>query len=206
MSDLNPVAEHTERQLAVDGRSFWSNGEWVSSTSADGLSRWDGHQWVPQQRTFFQNVPDDPTGIDDRSLAKGSTPAAVKSFSTPTLYEDRHVAVGTRWLGMRTAPAGGWHLIPTRDIQSVAIVPPPKGRQIIFKSSPTTPKPFIAIKDRLGNVLSVNVVKFSTSASSALTSQLPADTNVIGTARKFLEGGGLPGQWGKKFNWFKSID
>jgi hypothetical protein len=86
------------------------------------------------------------------------------------------------------------------------LVPPPKSRQIIFLRSPTTPKPFVAIKDRLGNVLSVNVVKFPTSASSALAPQLPADTYVTESARKFLEGGGLPGQWGRKFNLFKSID
>jgi len=203
---VDSVSEPAEGQLADDGRSFWSNAEWVPSTSSDETTRWDGHQWAPQPRTFFQNIPDDANDIDNRALAKGTTPTAVKGFPTPPLFEDRHIAVGSGWLGMRTAPAGGWHLIRTRDIQSVAIVPPSKGRQIVFLRSPTTPKPFIAIKDRLGGVVSVNVTKFSAPASSALVPQLPVDTNVTGTARKFLEGQGLPGQWGRKFNWFKSIN
>jgi hypothetical protein len=72
---------------------------------------------------------------------------------------------------------------------------------------PTTPKPFIAVQDRLGNVVSVNVIKFSSDASSALTAQLPGDTNVTAAARRFLEGSGLPGQWGRKFNlWKKKVD
>jgi hypothetical protein len=116
-------------QLANDGKSFWSNGVWVSSTSADGTSRWDGHGWVPQQRTFFQNVPDETTDIDDRSMASSSSPATIKSFPTPASYADRHVAVGSGWLGMKNAPGGG--VAPDPDsgypihrIGSAAKVPP----------------------------------------------------------------------------------
>ena len=69
-----------------------------------------------------------------------------------------------------------------RDIQSVAIVPPSSARQVTFLRSPTTPKPFIAIQDRLGNVVSINVIKFPPGASSALTPHLPSDTNVTGAA------------------------
>jgi hypothetical protein len=193
-------------QLADDGRSFWSDGAWVSSTSDDGTSRWDGIGWVPQERTFFRNTIDDTADVDDRSKAVGNVPPRVESFPSKPLYEDRHVAIGADWLGIRTPPVGRWRLIGIRDIQSVAIVPPSRVRQIAFLRSPTTPKPFIAIKDRLGRVVSVNVVKFSLAASTALDSRLPADADVTGAARMFLDGRSLPGQWGKKFNWFKSVD
>jgi hypothetical protein len=71
---------------------------------------------------------------------------------------------------------------------------------------PTTPKPLIAVEDRLGNVVSVNVIKFSSDASSVLTSQLPGDTNVTEAALSFHDGKGLPGQRGRKFNLWKSVD
>jgi hypothetical protein len=122
MAEVNSVSEPAEGQLSDDGRSFWSNGVWASSVSADGESRWDGHGWVPHQRTFFQDVPDEQN-LDDRSMAKGSVPRTVKSLPAPTSYEDHHVAVGSGWVAMRAAPAGGWQLIQTRDIQSVALVP-----------------------------------------------------------------------------------
>jgi hypothetical protein len=203
---MTSAHDPVEGQLATDGRSFWSNGGWVPATSADGTSKWDGSQWVTQPRAFFQNIPDEATDIDNRFMAKGSTPPGVKAPPTPTLFRDRHIAVGPDSLGVRTTLAGRWHLIRIRDIQSVAIVPPSSARQVTFLRSPTTPKPFIAIQDRLGNVVSINVIKFPPGASSALTPHLPSDTNVTGAARRFLEGRGLPGQWGRKFNWFKSID
>ena len=80
---MTSTNDPVEGQLAVDGRSFWTNGQWASSISPDGTSAWDGHHWVQHPRNFFQNVADDATGIDNRSMAKGVVPATVKDLPRP---------------------------------------------------------------------------------------------------------------------------
>jgi len=113
--------------------------------------------------------------------------------------------VGPGWIAGHGS-ISGWEVLNASDVQSVAIVPPSRARQVTFLRSPTLPKPSIAIKDRFGRVLSINVVKFPSGASKGLVPQLPADTNVTPAASLFLSSGGLPGQWGKKVVMWKGID
>jgi len=199
--------EVTDGQLSDDGRSFWWQGSWQPSSSPDGLNKWEGQGWqpIPPGPPAYPRTTEAPSDIDDRGFASGGDPPKISELPEGAIYQSGAVAVGSGWMAARVL-GSDWERIQVRDIQSIAIVPPSRGRQIAFLRLPTLPKPLIAIKDRLGRVIAVNVVKFSREASQALVSQLPGDTNVTSAASQFLSTGSLPGQWGKRFVAWKSID
>ena len=144
----------------------------------------------------FQGGSDTPSDIDDRSYASGDSPATVTNLPTPILFSDDEIAIGSGWIADH-GTLSGWSLMQTAEIQSIAIVPPSVVRRWVLSRSPISPRPSVAIKDQQGQVITINVAKFSTDASRALVPQLPSSAAVTVAAPMFLSTGGLPGKWSK---------
>lgn len=201
-------ADPAEGQVSTDGRSFWSGGSWAPAVSPDGLHRWNGRAWVPNPGQSFPSFPKSfspANDIDDRSMVSGNAPERANSFPSDATYLDRHVAIGHGWIAFRSGLVGGWHLMATRHVQTVAVIPPSRTRQITFFRAPTMLRPAFAVQDRLGHVMKLNVLKVRDAVAAALVPQLPADTNVTDAARLFLSTHALPGDWGKRFVLWKPI-
>ena len=157
----------------------------------------------PPDDAAFPSFPggsNTPSDIDDRSYASGRSPATVKDLPSAAIFSDGDVAIGFDWIADH-GTLSDWSLIRTADIQSIAVVPPSTARRWALGRSPVSPRPLVAIKDRQGQVITINVAKFSSDASKALLSQLPADAVVTAAASMFLSSGGLPGKWSKTMRW-----
>jgi hypothetical protein len=144
----------------------------------------------------FPGGSDTPSDIDDRSYASGPSPAAVTDLPTPTLFSDAELAIGSGWIADH-GTLSGWSLMQIADIQSIAVVPPSVVRRWALSRSPVSPRPSVAMRDRQGQVIAINVAKFPSDASRVLLPQLPAGAVVTAAASMFLSTGGLPGKWNK---------
>jgi hypothetical protein len=179
--------------------------------SPDGAWRWDGRTWTPltaQAAAQAAAAGGDvgaagqnwlvATDLDNPDqYASGPLPPKVDQLPGGAAFGAIGVAIGQGWAARR--PMASWHLLHLATLRSVAVVPPTAFTQFMHNRSLVAPHPDLALQDQAGSALRLSVGKLDADGCGVLGRQIPSPCEVTPAAASFLQGGSLPGNWGKPF-------